>query len=142
MTAVTAFSDDVGTRMVGISRKETRRGMTVLALCSGYDVRIMLAHRHSPVVAAGAYPGDTGMIKTAIRVQFQERRGIVAVVTLAIGRRMELGFSNRDYTIMALATGTKDLIMIIERNDGKTLRRMAGLAVVAGRHVGWRLCLR
>ena len=78
------------------------------------------------------------MIKTAVRVQLQERGGIVAVVTLGIRLYMELGFTDRDHAVMALAAGAKHLQVVIKRNDGDSLRRMTGLAVIAGTHMRGR----
>ena len=78
------------------------------------------------------------MIKTAIRVQFQECGGIVTVITLGNRLHMEFGFTDRDHAVMALAAVTENLLVIIERYDGESLRRMTSLAVVAGRHMRGR----
>ena len=82
------------------------------------------------------------MIKTAIRVQFQECGGSVAVITLCNRLYMEFGFTDRDHVIMALAAITENLLVIIERYDGETLRRMARLAVVTGCHMRRRFARR
>ena len=87
------------------------------------------------VVATAASTGNTRMIETTIRFQFEKTGGIVAVVAFGAGRLMKLGFTDGQNPVMAFAAVTRHFLMIDKRNYVKSLRGMTGLAHTAGTDV-------
>lgn len=94
MTGVASVSDHRRTAVVGESFLEAFRRMAVNAIGAGNRMGARgvvarvgrFAGGGSAVVATRASTGNTRMIKAAIRGQCKKAGGIVAAVTLAIGR--------------------------------------------------------
>ena len=86
VTGITALADNVRSGMVWIGRQEAGCGMAVTTFATGHKMTIGLAPGNGTIMATGAHPGNTGMIKAAIRVQLEEGRGIVAVITFGSSR--------------------------------------------------------
>lgn len=75
------------------------------------------------------------MIEAAVRLQFQESDGRVAVIALGIRRGMTDGFTHGNYTVMTLAAFSKNLRVIHEGDNGKPEVAVTGLTYIAGRNV-------
>ena len=142
MAGITGYTGthNVRTGVVGVGIQETGRGMTVTAFGVGNRViagrRIVLCgcltRSHSTVVATAAYPGYTRMIEAAVRIQLQKSGGIVAVIAFGFRRRMEWGFADGQYSVMAFTALSKHFLMIDEGGSGESKRGMAGLAHITG----------
>lgn len=134
MAGSAAEVGDHGSGMVGISAEETDSRVAIAAFRGGIRMRGRgcFANRHGAIMATGAGSGNTRMIEAAVRVQGQEAGGIVAVITLGVGRRMKFGFTDGQNAVMALAAITKHFLVIDIWNDVKTQRGMAGFAHAAG----------
>lgn len=94
MAGIASVSDNGGTAVVGEGFLKTLRRMAVNAISAGNRMGARgivagtgrLADSRIAVVAAGTATGNAGMIKTAIRGQCKKAGGIVAAITLTIGR--------------------------------------------------------
>lgn len=64
--------------------------------------------------------GNTGMVKAAVRIQFQKSCGVMTVITFGTGFNMELRFPDSHLAVMALATGTEDFLVVHIRDLIKT----------------------
>lgn len=135
MAGITPLADNVRSRVVGIGGQKAGCRMAVAAFGFGRDVSIMLANSYSTVVTAAAYPGNARMVEAAVRCQLQKRRGVVAVVAFRVRREMKLGFADSHDTVVALAAVAEHFLVVDDRNDVKSLGRMAGLAQIAGSDV-------
>ena len=109
--------------------------MTPIALTLSRDMPFMFACCYNAVVADTATSGYAGMIVTAICIEFDKTRGIVAVVTFHTGFRMLVGFPNGPYAVMTLTTLAKHFQVIYEWNNIKTKGGMTGCAQITGRKV-------
>jgi hypothetical protein len=72
------------------------------------------------------------VIEAAVRSQFKETDGIVAVITFCGRRHVELGFTDGRNAVMALAAITKNFLVISKGDNSSALRCMAGLAQITG----------
>lgn len=74
------------------------------------------------------------MIKTAVGQKGQKSCGVVAIIALGVGRRMEHRLADRDTAIVALAAVAEYFLVIHRRDDGESPQRcrMTGRALVTG----------
>ena len=147
MTGITTLANHFRAGMVGERREKASCLVTEATFGTGVRVgsdRKDWCHsgRYSSVVTSAAGSGDIRMIKTAIRVQRQEMCSIVANITFILCLHMKIGLADRGNTVMTLAAVAKDFDVIDKRNGIESLWCVAGLAVISGRHVGWRHVLR
>src|SRR5210317_281786 len=94
--------------------------------------RIRHPEGSSTVMATGAAPENTGMIKTTVRFQFKKTGCIVAVIALRVGRGMKFGFAYRCCPVVAAAAIAKYFLVIDERDNGKSQGGVASLASATG----------
>jgi len=140
MTGIATGSDNGGVGVIGVGAQETRCRVTANALGTGNRMgagrvigsRGRFADGCAAVVATGTSPGNTRVIKLAVRAKLEKTGGIVAVVALGAGRLMKLGFADCDYAVMTLAAGAKHFLVVDKGNHGKSQRGVAGLAPAGG----------
>ena len=143
MTGIAPLTDNGRAGVVWVGIEKTASGMTVTTFRVGDRViarwRVRwsgrLTHGHGAIVAAGTCPGNIGVIKTAVRAQLQKMGGIVAVIALCIRRLMKFRFTDGDDIIMALATISKNFLMIDKWENGKALGCVTGLTHITGGQV-------
>jgi hypothetical protein len=75
-------------------------------------VGIIRTYGDVAIVATSAFPDDTFMVETTVRIQVQEMISVVARVAFFIGLDMEFRFSDCHDIVMATTTGSEYLIMI------------------------------
>ena len=98
MAGITPYTraHNVRAGMVGVGIQKTDCSMTVTAFCvgdrmgAGRDVGGGGCHTsgNSTVVAPGTCPGNSRMIKAAIRFQLQKMAGVVAFIAFCLRWRM------------------------------------------------------
>ncbi len=94
MTGIATGPDNGGVAVIGEGSLKTDRRMTANALGAGYRVGARgsvdgggrFADGCVTVVANRAATGDARMIKATVQAQGKKTGGIVAVITLAVGR--------------------------------------------------------
>ena len=120
MATVAALAHHVWTGMVRIGRQKTLGSVTETAIRGGSDMILILAPGSGAVMAALAGTGNTAMVESAIRIQFEESRGVVAIITFGTGFNVERRLADCQDPVMALATGTEDFKVIYVRDLVKT----------------------
>lgn len=98
--------------VVDMRREESIRCVTVTTLTFSGDVPRIHACGCGSIVASGAGAGIGTVVEAATGQAIQEVFGIVALIALLGCRYMKFRFSYGQNTIVALATGPKDFLMI------------------------------
>jgi hypothetical protein len=98
--------------VVDMRRQEGIRCVTVTTLTFSDDVPCIHACGCGSIVASDAGAGIGTMVEAATGQAIQEVFGIVALIALLGCRYMKFRFSYGQYTVVALATGSKDFFMI------------------------------
>lgn len=75
--------------MVRVGWQKTPGSVTETAICGGSDMILILAPGNGVVMAPLAGAGNTAMVKSAIRIQVEEGRGVVALIAFSIGFNVE-----------------------------------------------------
>lgn len=133
VTGIASFTHNVGAAVVDKGIRKACCGMTETALRSG--IRVVhggLACSQHSVVARAAATGNIGVIKAAVRLQFQKRGGIVTFVAFGRGFQMQVGFADGYDPVMALAAITEHFLMIDNGENGKSKSGMTGLTHITG----------
>ena len=149
MTGITGYTgaDNSGTGMVRVGIEKTHGGMAVSAFTAGVRMRtwryFIDRRRHSgsddAIVAAATYPRDTRVIELAVGAEFEESDGVVTVVAFGLGRRVARRLADRCYAVVAFAAAAKHFLVVGKRDNREPLRRVAGLAGIAGSDMVCRL---
>jgi hypothetical protein len=106
--------------------------MTETAITIGSRMEFMFADSSSTIVAPDASTCNTSMIKCAIRCQFQEAGGRVAVITFGICLNMKFGFTDGDCIVMTVTAYTENLLMIGKADKAKSKSSMTSLTGITG----------
>jgi len=134
MAGIAAKVGNNGRSVIGIGAEKTDCCMAVAAF--GNSIGMWGCRRfadgYDAVVATRARPVNSRMIVAAVRIQCQKAGGVVAVVALGVGRRVKLGFADRQNAIVTLAAIAKYFLVINIRNCVKTQWSMAGFAQTTG----------
>ena len=72
------------------------------------------------------------MIEAAVRCQFQEMGGIVAVIAFGVCRCMKFRFPDGHVTIVTFTAISKNFLVINRGDIGKIHWRMTGMALITG----------
>ena len=121
--------------VVNVGSSEINRGMTKATIRICHKMPIMLADGRGAVMAGGAGAGNTGMVKFAIRPQFQKAGGGVARVTFNGRRNMKVGFARSQYTVVTTAANCENLAVVDSADDVEPESCMTGLTEIAGGEV-------
>lgn len=100
---------------------------------------VVLADRDDAVMTGVAAAGNAAMIETAVGLELEKMRGIVAGIAFDLGRHVKLGFADSAITVVAFTAPTQHFTMVDVRNDVETEWRVAYLAQAARGHVILRL---
>lgn len=109
--------------------------MAKIALAFSWNVPGILVRGGRSIVAQGTAAGNAGVVVTAVGQAIQEVIGIVALIALLARRNVVLGFADGQFTVVAFAAASKDLLMIDSGHRGKIRIGVTGLTVIAGRDV-------
>ena len=120
---------------------KTRRCVALPALRVGIRMgrHRIFTDRHCAVVTAGARSENSAMIKTAVRLQREKVRRIVAIIAFHICLYVKFGFAHREHTVMTFAAASEHLLVIDRGDYRESQRRVTGLAMVGRCDVSDRL---
>lgn len=135
VTGIASVTHHIGAAVVDKRILKRLCGVTETAVCIGYGMALMFSSGRNTVVARDTRPINAGVIKAAVRPQFQKTGGIVTVVTFGVRRSMKVGFTDGHYAVVTLAAITENFQVIHKRKNGESEGGMAGLTHITGSEV-------